>query len=149
MILFSDAFKDVARVGFDTAPIIYFVEAHPTYNPTVTAIFQGIDQAHYTGYTSSISLCETLTMPFKVGNLVLAERYRDLLLHSLNFMMLPITAPIAEYAAKLRVRYQLRTPDALSVATAIINDCDLFLTNDIHLRRITEIPVLLLDDLCL
>ncbi len=147
MILLADAFKGVTRVGFDTAPIIYFVEAHPTYNPIVTAIFQGIDQTHYTGYTSSISLCETLTMPFKVGDLVLAERYRDLLLHSLNFITLPITAPIAESAAKLRVRYQLRTPDALSVATAIITDCDLFLTNDVHLKRITEMPVLLLDDL--
>jgi hypothetical protein len=30
----------VSRLAFDTAPIIYFVEAHPRYDALVTAIFE-------------------------------------------------------------------------------------------------------------
>jgi predicted nucleic acid-binding protein len=46
----------------------------------------------------------------------------------------------------LRARYNLRTPDALQVATALVRRCEAFLTNDARLKRVTEIRVLTLDD---
>jgi len=59
----------------------------------------------------------------------------------------PISAGVAESAADLRARYNLRTPDALHVATAIDAGCDAFLTNDTGIKRVQEIAVLVLDDL--
>jgi predicted nucleic acid-binding protein len=53
----------------------------------------------------------------------------------------------AERAAELRARYHLRTPDALQVATALLSDCQAFLTNDKDLSRIIEIQVLVLETL--
>ena len=41
----DDALAGVNRLGVDTSPIIYFVEAHPGYDPLVTAIFKRIDDA--------------------------------------------------------------------------------------------------------
>ncbi len=38
----DDALKNISLVAFDTAPIIYFVEANPTYDALVTAIFQRV-----------------------------------------------------------------------------------------------------------
>jgi predicted nucleic acid-binding protein len=58
-----------------------------------------------------------------------------------------VSAQIAETAADLRAHYNLRTPDALHVATALAVQCDAFLTNDAAIRRVTELRVLLLDDL--
>jgi predicted nucleic acid-binding protein len=47
----------------------------------------------------------------------------------------------------LRARYNLRTPDALHVATRIDATCDAFLTNDAGIKRVIEIAVLVLDEL--
>ncbi len=54
---------------------------------------------------------------------------------------------IADTAAELRARFRLRTPDALQLATAIETGCGAFLTNDHASRRVTDIRVLILDDL--
>jgi predicted nucleic acid-binding protein len=38
-------------------------------------------------------------------------------------------------------------PDALHVACAIDTGCDAFLTNDTGIKRVSEIRILILDDL--
>lgn len=58
-----------------------------------------------------------------------------------------INAAIAERAAALRVRYRLRTPDALQVAAALAHGCEAFLTNDRDLARVTDLRMIILDDL--
>lgn len=58
-----------------------------------------------------------------------------------------VSAAIAQSAAALRVRYRLRTPDALQIATALEAGCQALLCNDTELRRISELRVLVLDDL--
>ena len=41
----------------------------------------------------------------------------------------------------------MRLPDALQLAVAIEQGCEAFLTNDRRLARLTELRVLVLDDL--
>jgi len=82
-----------------------------------------------------------------LGNTKTEQEYRNILLHSGGFELLPVTTLIAESAAELRARYNLRTPDALHVATAIAAGCGAFLTNDAGVKRVAEITVLLLDEL--
>ncbi len=141
------ALADVTRLGFDTPPIIYFVEANPQYDALVTAVFQHVEDGRLEGITSSISLCEVLTVPIRQGDAHLQQEYRDLLLHSDHFVTMPISMEIAEQAAELRARYGLRTPDAVQVAAALNAGCEALLTNDIGLLRVTELRVLVLDDL--
>jgi hypothetical protein len=45
----ADALKNVSVLAFDTAPIIYFVEANPTYDALVTAIFERVERGNVTG----------------------------------------------------------------------------------------------------
>jgi len=54
MITLDDALANVISLGFDTAPIIYFVEAHPRYDPLVSAIFQRVADGIVRGLTSVI-----------------------------------------------------------------------------------------------
>ncbi|MGF1503674.1 MAG: type II toxin-antitoxin system VapC family toxin [Anaerolineae bacterium] len=58
-----------------------------------------------------------------------------------------ILMEIARSAAELRAHYNLRTPDARHIATAISAGCDAFLTNDKARRGVTGITALVLDDL--
>ncbi|MDQ7051521.1 MAG: hypothetical protein Q9P14_00945 [candidate division KSB1 bacterium] len=60
----SKALKGEKTLGFDTAPIIYFIEAHPQYDTLVAAIFQKIADQSILGLTSVITLAEVLVQPF-------------------------------------------------------------------------------------
>jgi predicted nucleic acid-binding protein len=113
------ALTHVTRLGFDTSPIIYFVEANPRYDALVTEVFQQVEHAAFIGITTAISLLEVLVVPLRQNNLHLCQEYRDLLLHSGNFQTLDITLDIAERAADLRARYGLKTPDALQIGAAV------------------------------
>jgi predicted nucleic acid-binding protein len=143
----DDALKNISLIAFDTAPIIYLVEANPTYDALVTEIFQRVDDGKITGLTSVISLCEVLIHPIRNQNPVLKKKYLDILQNSPNFFTNSIVSSIAETAAEFRARYNLRTPDALQIATALENGCDAFLCNDNGLKRVTEIKILILDEI--
>ncbi len=143
----DDALAGVARLGLDTAPIIYYIEAHPRYEAQVEHIFDLIAGANLTGVTSAITLTEVLVQPLLHNNTQLQQEYRDLLLHSDHFEVTSIDTIIAERAADLRARYGLRTPDALQIAAALISGCQAFLTNDTKLGRVVELRVLVLENL--
>lgn len=143
----DDALKNISLIAFDTAPIIYFVEANPRYDALITQVFQRIDNAEIVGITSVISLCEVLVHPIRHQNILLRQRYYDILQNSPNFFTEAVNSSIAETAAELRAKYNLRTPDALQIATALENNCDAFLCNDKDLKRISEMKIFILDDL--
>ena len=147
MTKLDDALAGVTWLGFDTAPVIYFIEANPKYDALVTEIFQRITNGVMHGLTSVITLSEVLVQPIFKQQVLLQQEYRDLLLRGMNFETFPVTARIAERAAELRAQYRLRTPDALQLATVIEAGGQAFLTNDAGLRRVTALPVLVLDEL--
>ena len=143
----SDALEGIQRLYTETAPLIYYVEENPSYVAKMDAIIEAIEDRPIEAVSSVITLTEVWTRPVKLGNARLEREYRDILLHSGGFRLLTITARIAESAAALRARYNLRTPDALHVAASIDARCDAFLTNDTGIKRVTEITVLVLDEL--
>lgn len=52
-----------------------------------------------------------------------------------------------DQAAALREQYQLKTPDAIQLATAVAAQADYFLTNDGLLKKVRELQVVTLDQL--
>jgi len=137
----DDALNEISTLGFDTAPIIYFVEANPIYDLIVTEVFLQIERGEIKGVTSVISLCEALVHPFRNKHTDLQKHYQEILLASPNFYTQSINPQIAKIAAQLRANYNLRTPDALQLAAALENGCDAFLCNDKNLKRVTELKV--------
>jgi predicted nucleic acid-binding protein len=61
--------------------------------------------------------------------------------------IVPIAEPVAARSAVFRVAYNLKLPDALQLAVAWEAGCEAFLTNDLTLRRVTELRILMLDEL--
>src|SRR5882724_10441266 len=115
----DDALQGVSRLAFDTSPIIYFVEANPAYDKLVSNIFNRVAVGSLEGWTSVISLSEVLVQPIASGRNDLQQAYRELLLKSSNFHTVPISASLAENAARVRAAYQLRLPDAIQIAFAL------------------------------
>lgn len=134
-------------IGLDTAPLIYFIEQNSTYMEIVRGFFMAMSRSEFQVVTSTLTLTEVLVHPLRAGNEELARQYRDIILDQENLITYPVSATIAECAASLRAKSNLRTPDAIQIATAINNGATCFLTNDARLSAITDLEILVLNDL--
>ena len=143
----AEGLAGVTRLGFDTAPIIYFVEEHPQYLSRLTLAFDSVAAGRLLGITSTLTLAEVLVQPIRRGAVELQRAYSDRLMHSEYFETRPIDSAVAQRAAELRASFNIRLPDALQLATALVAGCDALLTNDRALQKIHAIRILLLDDL--
>lgn len=134
-------------VGLDTAPLIYFIEEHPVYLSTVVSFFQAVSKNELQVVTSTISLTEVLVRPLRQNDADLARQYREILQNSEGISCVPLSSEIAEEAARLRSENNIRTPDAIQMATAILHGAESFLTNDAGLPSIPNLQLLVLNDL--
>jgi predicted nucleic acid-binding protein len=145
----DDALSGISKLGFDTSAFVYYVERNPAYVALVREVLRRLNAGQFTGHTSVITLTEVLTYPKRIQNSALEQSYRLLLLNSRNIETHNTDSAIAGAAANLRARYNLRTPDAIQIATALQAGCEAFLTNDLRVGRVTELRVLVLDELTL
>jgi len=143
----ADALRAVNRLFIDSAPLIYLIETNPTYFARVTDIFDRIDDGTLPAAASPITLAECLVAPIRQGLVQLQQAYIGVLVSNSNITFAVTDDRIAVQAADIRARYRLALPDAIQVATALATSCDALLTNDIALKRVQELPILLLDDL--
>jgi predicted nucleic acid-binding protein len=133
-------------VGLDTAIFIYFIEEHPRFLPLVDPVFEAIDRGRWPGITSGITLLELLVVPYRTGDIALAERYERLLTRSRGIRMMDIDRSLLRAGAQIRALTGMRTPDALQVAASLRARSSAYLTNDRRLPRVAGLPVLQLRD---
>jgi predicted nucleic acid-binding protein len=134
-------------VGLDTAPLIYFTEENGPYSELVDPFFQAIGNGELRVVTSVMTLLEVLVRPIRDGDLKLAQTYREFLLNTTNVRMYNISQKVAEEAARLRAFHRIRTPDSIQLATAMYAKATFFLTNDIVLGSLSNLKIIVLDDL--
>ena len=96
--------------------------------------------------TSPITLAECLVHPLQQRDAALVQRFRQVLTADVHTRYTSLDAA-AESAAELRVRYNLSLTDAFQIAAALAAGCDAFLTNDLGLKRVRELTILVLDEL--
>ena len=143
----SDALQGVKRIAIDSVSVIYYIEDHPNYADKVEEVLRFIELEQIESVTSVVTLAEVLVKPLKLGDQKLENDYRDFLQDRDDLPLIPVGEVVAERAARLRAKYNLKLPDALQVATALESNCGAFLTNDVGIKRVTEIRVLVLDEL--
>jgi predicted nucleic acid-binding protein len=143
----SDELGQISTLFIDTAPIIYYIEAHPHFGPLVKEVVDAFQSGSIRAFSSVITLAEVLPKPIQKGHEELAARFNEFLRRGRNFTLVEISAEIAEKAGRLRGEYPvLRALDALQLATALEMHVDAFLTNDTKLKRVEEINVLILKE---
>ncbi len=145
----EDALANVRRLCIETAPFIYYTESRAGYVDKMRAVFQQTLNEQVDIMASTITLTECLTKPLRENDTALIAAYNTMLRSTRQVRLVPVDNTIAGRAAYLRARYNLRTPDALHVATALVTGCDAFLTNNTDIKRVTEVRVLVLDELAL
>ena len=141
---------DHKKVFVDTAPFIYFIEKdedNPQYFDKVKDFFDNAYKNNINFVTSVITVEEYMVFPYRINS----QSYIDMferLIKILGFKVIVIDEKTAKKAARIRAEYMsFKTMDALQLAVASINDCDLFLTNDKQLRQFGEIKCITIDEL--
>ncbi|MGH7318583.1 MAG: type II toxin-antitoxin system VapC family toxin [Candidatus Rokuibacteriota bacterium] len=134
-------------LGLDTSAFIYQLEAHPVCAPRVGTIFREIERGHARGVTSTLTFLEVLVGPYRAGDQARRVAISGLLASFPGVSWVALDLAVAESAGSLRGRYRLRTPDAIQLATTLDAGADAFLTNDQQLSRVTEVPVLPIDEI--
>ena len=129
----------------DAQIAIYSSDHHPLYGPVCVPIWQVTGTVAVV--SSELILLETLVGPLRSRDTVLAAN-REALWQQVNTSLLPITQDVLREAARLRALIPgLKTPDAIHAATALLHDCNLFVTNDVGFRRVPGLTLAILDDI--
>jgi predicted nucleic acid-binding protein len=134
-------------LALDTVAFIYFIEEHQRFLPVLDPVFAAIDEGLVPAIASSLTLLEVLVVPYRAGNVPLAERYEQVLTRSRGLRLIEIDRPQLRAAAQLRaVHASLRTPDAIQIAAALSGGCSILLTNDRDLPAVPGLRILQLED---
>ena len=70
----SQELSQLNSIFFDTAPIIYYIEAHPQFGPLTREAVQVFQSGNLIAYSSVITLAEVLGKPIQAGKEALARR---------------------------------------------------------------------------
>lgn len=132
------------RIGLDTNVLIYYIEEHPFYLRKIEPLIDRIAEGKAIGITSYVTLLELLVKPLREKRFDLVERYKMILSSQLE--MVAIDESVSIKAAELRAKYGIKTPDAIQLASIIIRNGDVFITNDERLGDVKEIRVLTLKE---
>src|SRR5436305_4662160 len=106
-------------IGLDSAIFIYFIERNPRYLSVVRPLFQAIANGSLSGVTSGLTLMETLVVPLRAGNAIVAHQYERFLRRRGNLRLIPLDFGLLRAAAHGRATTRLKTPDASQVASAL------------------------------
>lgn len=128
-----------STVFVDSAPLIYFLEGHPSLASKFDGLFEDIDRGLLHMVTSSISLAEILAGPLRHGKHGLAKRYEAALM---AHEVLSITPNHAVAAALFRTQYKLALPDALQLSCALSSGASALVTHDRDFRKVEGIRVI-------
>ncbi len=137
--------RKYSRIALDTNTLIYLLERHPFYGPEVKEVFELIEKGVCLGITSTLLMTEILTKPLKEGACDLYHRYLVFFHAFPNLIIKDVTQNISIGAAKLRARYNLKTPDAIFLATALDEEAEAFITNDARLENIANLNVIIIS----
>jgi predicted nucleic acid-binding protein len=140
-------FSRYRRVGLDTSCFIYHLSKHLLYMTITADLFTMIEVGRLSAVTSSLALIEILARPKQVGLQAAADNYKVVLSTFPHLELRRADIAITELAADLRVRYRVTTPEAIQLATAIVDDAEAFIGNTEPLRAVKEIEVVLLEDI--
>ncbi len=130
------------RVYFDSNIFIYLMEGFASLAHDLNDIRDSIAHGESSICTSELTLCEVLVPAFRANNTRLLALYRQFIEDSGAFELVPTTRETYVRASLFRAQLNLKTPDAIHMASAIQSGCTAFLTNDKSLKAPKDIEVI-------
>lgn len=133
-----------AALLVDTAPIAYVLDDHP-FASEFASLFEDAAAGRFQLVVTPITIAEVVAGPLREGREAQAESYRAALTIGPGFRCVSLSDESAILAARLRVRYRLKLPDAFQLAVCLLSGCVALVTHDKDFRAVREIPIIGLD----
>jgi len=143
----SDVLTGLHRIFLDSAPVIYLIEKHPVYWSMLEPVFNRFETGELVAVTSPVTLAECLVLPMRQGRVGAIKAFVEILGGDHASLFVPLRRETARIAADIRSRYNVTLTDAFQVAAALEGGCDALLTNDKDLCRVTDLKIVLVEEL--
>ena len=131
------------RVYLDASPVIFYVQGIAGLEQKAASI---IESSNNEIYASDLTQLEALVFPVRNNDQRLIRIFEEFFQNQVHEMW-QFNSDVFRTATEIRARYNIRTADALHLAVAEINKCELFLTNDLQLRRYPLLNIQIVEQL--
>jgi len=122
------------RFYLDSNILIYAIEKYPGLDAILKRLQSDIEAEKVDVFTSELTLSEVLVKPIAEKDAPRIAVYQNRLRSAGCFQVIPVSRKILIEAASIRSANKLKLPDAIHFATAGLNRCTHFVTNDTHFR---------------
>lgn len=125
------------KVLIDTNIIIYLTDSVQPFENLSKALFEWVEQGDIQAVFSLVTIAEVMQGPLKSGYESNAMQVRDYLLNFPNSSSQEITLDVLNrVGTDNRVDWsKLRTSDALIIASGLLHNVDLIVSNDQHFKK--------------
>lgn len=125
-------------LALDSMIFIYHFDHVEPYFTHTTKLFTKAQKGEYEVVTSLISVIEALSfIDYRLSPEIIKEI--NIYFQEAKYLhVVDVNWNIAQEASRLRREYKyLRTPDAIQLATAIVSQANIFITNDTKLKTLS------------
>ena len=141
-----ETLRSYQRVALDTNIVIYALEAVEPYRELAQHLLRLIERGLMMGLVSTLVEAEVLVKPVRERDRMALEKVALFFRKSPNLVVRTFDSAVARRAALVRATSRLLLPDAIIVATAIEEKCEVIIGNDATLaQQAIGIPYLHLD----
>jgi predicted nucleic acid-binding protein len=113
---------------------VYHFEANDLFGPAAGSLLRAAEEGRCRLVCSVVALLEVLVVPKRKGETALCQRYREMFESFPNLSVLTLDTRVAEIASDLRASHNVRTPDAIHLATALHVGAKAFVSEDDRLK---------------
>lgn len=139
------ALRDARVVYVDAVVLALHLAAEPRYVPLTRVVLGGIRDGEFEARTSAISMYQLLAEPYRSGHDSTAERVEMLLSALPGLEIVALSATIAGQAAQVKAQLGGSLTRAIHIATGLVGNAELFVTQRSALRRIAGLRIEQLD----
>lgn len=133
------------HIYFDTNIFIYLFEGYDKHQDQLEVIKELLASGSIQVSSSQLTYTEMLPPLVKSADQDLIQQMMDFLGEEGIFSLHPVSQDVCIQAGVLRGQMGMKTPDAIHVATAIYQGCDVFLTNDKKIKAPKGMEIILLS----
>ncbi|MFI5387254.1 MAG: type II toxin-antitoxin system VapC family toxin [Fimbriimonadales bacterium] len=133
------------RVYFDTDVVLDLVSGVEE-QANIDKIGGALDDGRLICVCSELTIIEGLVHAVRTKNAGFEQAVRGFLASSPKVALIPVSAQVLELGLALRASTNLKTPDAIHIATGQMTNCNYFMTRDRDWAR-AGVPTLTADGL--
>jgi predicted nucleic acid-binding protein len=117
-------------IYLDTNVLIALIEPVAPLSANQRRLVEQLESGSHVAMTSEIALAECLVKPLADEVVDTVRAYYTLFDSQAWLTVLPVSRPVLVEAAALRATHRITLPDAIHVASAILANASVFLTDD-------------------